>query len=359
MQTSRAGARQPVTHSSGEIITIVTRRPPGRQVVRHPRRTADHPARIDARVATPGGTIAYTEAGSGQPLLLIHGLGGTRRTWRHVIDSLAATHRVIAPDLPGHGDSDAPAGDYSLGAHAAALRDLLVALGCAAATVAGHSLGGGIAMQFAYQFPERTSRLILISSGGLGPELSPVLRAATLPGAQTVVAALARLPRGLTRRILPVMAMLPGLPARQDAGPLAEGLRGLADPRQRQGFVRTARAVIDWRGQTVSASRQLGLLGNLPVLIAWGGEDRTIPPHHHQNIARQLPEPHLVEITGAGHYPHETDPAELLPALRRFLDTTTPFRYSETRWRQLITLGAGVADSALTEPAVVTDVAAG
>jgi pimeloyl-ACP methyl ester carboxylesterase len=116
------------------------------------------------------------------------------------------------------------------------------------------------------------------------------------------------------------MAMLPGLPARQDAGPLAEGLCGLADPRQRQGFVRTASAVIDWRGQTVSAFRQLGLLGNLPVLIAWGGEDRTIPPHHHQNIARQLPEPHLVEIARAGHYPHETDPAELLPALHRFLD---------------------------------------
>src|SRR5436190_6173107 len=120
--------------------------------------------RRDARVTVAGGELAYTTAGSGEPLLLIHGLGGTRRTWRHVIDSLAATHTVIAPDLPGHGDSDAPAGDYSLGAHAAALRDLLVALGHPTATVIGHSLGGGVGIQFAYQFPDRISRLVLISS---------------------------------------------------------------------------------------------------------------------------------------------------------------------------------------------------
>jgi pimeloyl-ACP methyl ester carboxylesterase len=292
--------------------------------------------RTDARVAVPGGTLAYTAAGSGEPLLLIHGLGGTRQTWRHIIGPLAATHRVIAPDLPGHGDSDAPAGDYSLGAHAAALRDLLVALGHHSATVAGHSLGGGIGMQFAYQFPERTSRLILISSGGLGPELTPILRGATLPGAHAVVAALAQLPRGVTRRLLPVVSMLSGLVARQDARPIADGLRGLADARQRQTFVRTARSVIDWRGQSVSASRQLGLLGNLPVLIAWGSEDKTIPPLHHRAIARQLPDPHHVEIAGAGHYPHESAPAELLPAVHAFLESTAPFLYSETRWRQLL-----------------------
>jgi pimeloyl-ACP methyl ester carboxylesterase len=295
--------------------------------------------RTDARVAVPGGTLAYTAAGSGEPLLLIHGLGGTRRTWRHLIGPLAATHRVIAVDLPGHGDSEAPAGDYSLGAHAAAMRDLLVALGHPSATVVGHSLGGGIAMQFAYQFPERTSRLILISSGGLGRELTLTLRAATLPGAPTVVSALAQLPEGLTRRLLPVVAMLPGLVARQDAGPLAEGLHGLADARHRHAFIRTARGVIDWRGQTVSAAPLLGLLGELPVLLIWGSEDKTIPPHHHQSIARQLPDPQLVEITGAGHYPHETDPAALLPAIRQFLVSTTPLDYSETRWRKLFTPG--------------------
>ena len=244
---------------------------------------------------------------------------------------------MIAPDLPGHGESDAPAGDYSLGAHATALRDLLIALGHPSATIAGHSLGGGIALQFAYQFPERTQRLVLISSGGLGPELTPMLRAATLPGADSVVAGLAHLPERFTRRVLPVMSAVPGLIARQDATPVAEGLRGLAGPRQRRTFLRTARTVIDWRGQTVSASRQLGLLTDIPVLVAWGTGDETIPPRHHEAVAGQIPDPHIVEITGAGHYPHETAPEHLLPPLHQFLQTTTAFHYNEARWRGLLT----------------------
>jgi pimeloyl-ACP methyl ester carboxylesterase len=310
------------------------------------RPATDHtdPGQTDARVIVRGGSLAYTDAGSGEPLLLVHGLGGTRHTWRHVIDSLAATHRVIAPDLPGHGDSDAPAGDYSLGAHAAALRDLLVALDIPSVTIIGHSLGGGIAMQFAYQFPERTSRLVLIGSGGLGRELTPMLRAATVPGAETVVGALARLPEGLTRRILPIVARVPGLLASQDSGPLAEGLRGLADLRHRHTFIRTARAVIDWRGQTVSATRQLGLLGTLPVLIAWGSDDGTIPPHHHRTVGGELADPRFVEVAGAGHYPHETHPAALLPAIHQFLRSTEPFQHSETRWRTLLTTPARAAE---------------
>jgi len=291
----------------------------------------------EASVGISGGTLAYTTAGSGEPLLLVHGLGGTRRTWRHVIHTLAATHTVIAPDLPGHGDSDAPAGDYSLGAHAAALRDLLVALGYPTATVIGHSLGGGIGMQFAYQFPDRINRLVLISSGGLGTEVTPMLRAATLPGAQLVVEGLAHVPDGVTRRLLlPAMSILPGVVAGEDADPLADGLRGLADGRQRHAFIHTARSVINWRGQAVSAARQLSLMRDLPVLVAWGSHDKTIPPHHQQAAVRQLPHAHLLEITGAGHYPHETAPDRLLPPLHAFLTSTLPFHYSETRWRKLL-----------------------
>jgi pimeloyl-ACP methyl ester carboxylesterase len=273
-------------------------------------------------------------------VLLIHGLGGTRRSWRHLIDRLAITHRVIAPDLPGHGESDAPAGDYSLGAHATALRDLLVALGHHSITVVGHSLGGGIAMQFAYQFPERTSRLILISSGGLGPELTPMLRAATLPGAQTVVAGLAQLPEKITRSLLPVMSLVPGLVARQDARPLAEGLRCLADSRQRHAFIRTARSVINWRGQTVSASRQLALLGELPVLVVWGSQDETIPPRHHRSVAHHLPDTWLTEVHGAGHYPHETHSDQTFRTMNEFLDATQPFQYFEPQRPGLLRLAA-------------------
>ncbi|GAA3387784.1 alpha/beta fold hydrolase [Cryptosporangium minutisporangium] len=283
-------------------------------------------ARADGRIATPAGILAYTTAGTGEPLLLVHGLGGTRRTWRHLIDSLATTHTVIAVDLPGHGQSDSPAGDYSLGAHASALRDLLAALGHSSATLVGHSLGGGVALQFAYQFPERTDRVVLISSGGLGAEVSPMLRVATLPGAATLVAGLGRLPVGLTRRILPLISVVPGVIAREDARSVAEDLRGMARAQQRRAFLRTARSVIDWRGQTVSASRQLGLLADLPVLVTWGGRDRTIPPHHHRTLVQQLPDAHSLEIANAGHYPHETAPAQILPAIHAFLRTTQPYR---------------------------------
>jgi len=192
------------------------------------------------------------------------------------MQSSVACQAVVGYDLPGHGESDPPAGDYSLGAQAAALRDLLVALGHPPATIAGHSLGGGIGLQFAYQFPERTSRLILISSGGLGAELTPMLRGVTLRGAKVVVAGLGRLPEGLTRRLIPVLSLLPGLVARQDA-------------------------------------------------------------RRHQAIADHLQNAHLVEITGAGHYLHETAPDRLLPAIHAFLTSTTPFHYSETRWRDRLT----------------------
>ena len=300
--------------------------------------------RAGARIRIGERTMAYTTAGSGEPLVLLHGLGGTRQTWNRMIDALAATHTVIAPDLPGHGDSDAPAGDYSLGAHAASLRDLLVGLGHAKATIVGHSLGGGIALQFAYQFPDRVNRLVLISSGGLGPQLTPMLRGATLPGAQTVVAALARVPQPVTRRVLPlVLAMIPGLLARPDADAVAEGLRRLAHAGQRRTFVRTARTVIDWRGQAVDATEHLQQLTGLPVLLAWGSDDKTIPPHHHRAVAGLLTEPQLVEIAGAGHYPHETAADRLLPPLQRFLTSSAPFEYTEARWRQLLIPAAEAA----------------
>jgi pimeloyl-ACP methyl ester carboxylesterase len=295
--------------------------------------------RHEHRARVGDGSIAYTTAGRGELLLLIHGLGGSRRTWDQVIDGLATTHTVIAPDLPGHGESDAPAGDYSLGALAASLRDLLVVLGHGSATVIGHSLGGGVALQFAYQFPERVERLALISSGGLGPQLTPMLRAATLPGAQTVVAGLALVPRSVTGRTLAAVASIaPGLLARPDAGPVADGLRLLAHAGQRRTFIRTARTVINWRGQSVSAIQHLRQLAGLPVLLVWGSDDKTIPPRHHRDVAGLLTDPQLLEISGAGHYPQETAADRLLPALRQFLKSTAPFHYTESRWRhQLIT----------------------
>jgi pimeloyl-ACP methyl ester carboxylesterase len=289
---------------------------------------------VEDRMPLTGGAISYTKAGTGPAMLLIHGLGGTRRTWRHLIPGLARTHTVIAPDLPGHGLSDPPAGDYSLGAHACAMRDLLLTLGYPRASIVGHSLGGGVALQAAYQFPERTERVVLISSGGLGAEVTPILRAATLPGADTVVAGLSSIPTALTQRLFGV---LPALIGHSDARVLADVLRGLTDDHQRRAFLRTARTVIDWRGQTVSAGRQLGLLSEVPLLVAWGANDKTIPPQHHHALAERVPHAVTVEIPDAGHYPHETAPTQVLSALQTFLAATQPFRYVEDRFVQLLT----------------------
>lgn len=159
----------------------------------------------EGRIELSGGTIAYTIAGDGPTLLLTHGLGGSRQTWRHLIGGLSRTHTVFASEVPGHGESDPPAGDYSLGAHACALRDLLLALEYRRCSLTGHSLGGGIALQMAYQFPERIERLILIGSGGLGSEVSFFLRAATLPGAGAVIAAMSAIPAAVTNHVLAVI----------------------------------------------------------------------------------------------------------------------------------------------------------
>jgi pimeloyl-ACP methyl ester carboxylesterase len=313
--------------------------------------TAGHRGRRHATIDLPGGSIAYTIAGAGDAVVLIHGLGGDRQTWDRVVDTLALTHTVIAPDLPGHGQSDAPAGDYSLGAHATAVRDLLLALGRTSATIAGHSLGGGVGLQFVYQFPQHVDRLVLISSGGLGPEVSPLLRAATLPGASAVIAGVTRLPPSLGRTVLPLMSVVPGLLARQDVRPLARTLQTLGSSRRRRAFVHTARSVIDWRGQTVSATGHLGLLTDIPVLTAWGSDDRTIPPDHHREFSRTLPSAHPLEVPGAGHFPHETAPARLLPALCRFLRDTEAFRLDPDRWRQLLT---GSSSRPIAEPSPMT-----
>jgi pimeloyl-ACP methyl ester carboxylesterase len=139
-----------------------------------------------------GRPVMYAEAGAGPVLLLVHGMGGGYENWREVIEPLARHHTVVAPDLPGHGASPPGNGDYSIGTLAAGLRDLLLALRHQRATLVGHSLGGGIAMQLAYQFPELAERLVLVSSGGLGPEVSLVLRAAALPGSELWLTATAR-----------------------------------------------------------------------------------------------------------------------------------------------------------------------
>ena len=134
-----------------------------------------------------GDRVAYRDEGAGEVLLLIHGMGGSSASWREIVPKLSKKYRVVAPDLLGHGESDKPRGDYSLGAFAVFLRDFLDALGIPEVTVVGHSLGGGVAMQFAHQHRDYCQRLVLISSGGLGDDVGRMLRLLSLPGGELML----------------------------------------------------------------------------------------------------------------------------------------------------------------------------
>src|SRR4051795_7340434 len=202
----------------------------------------------DSRIVH-GHRRAFVLAGSGPPLLLLHGIGNSAQTWAGVIDRLAAHHTVLAPDLLGHGWSDKPRGDYSIAGYANGMRDLLSVLDLEQVTVVGHSLGGGIALQFAYQFPERCARLVLVGSGGLGPELSAGLRLATLPGAEAVLTALAGVSGALRLclRAVQELGSAAGWKGVRDLAEAGDALLALKDVEARRAFLRTLRSVVDGR----------------------------------------------------------------------------------------------------------------
>ena len=279
-----------------------------------------------------GRLITYTEAGTGPVLLLIHGMGGSYENWRAVIDPLARHHTIVAPDLPGHGRSATGAGDYSVGALAATLRDLLISLGHDSATLVGHSLGGGIAMQLAYQFPELAERLVLVASGGLGPEVSPVLRAAALPGANLFIAATAGVGRMSAPMVGRGLASV-GLRPNVDVEAVARGYASLADRDRRTAFLATLRSVIDSRGQRVDARDRLYLAGGVPVMLIWGSRDAIIPVRHGERAHEAIPGSRLEIFNGVGHLPQLEAPARFVAALEGFLEETEPAEFDAGEWR--------------------------
>ena len=282
-----------------------------------------------------GQRVSYRIAGSGPALLLLHGIANSSDTWAHVAPLLSEHHTVIAPDLLGHGESAAPRGDYSLGAHASGARDVATALGHERVTVVGHSLGGGIAMQFAYQFPERTERLVLVSSGGLGREVHLLLRAASLPGADYVLPALTsqRLV-GLGRDVGGLLARV-GLRPAGDLGVLARGFAALDNTGSRQAFLHTLRSVVEPSGQRVSAHDRLALADRMPSLIVWGERDSIIPVAHGVAAHEAMPGSRLVRFEDAGHMPQEDHPHRFAAVLGEFCAATDPARLTHDHWRPL------------------------
>jgi pimeloyl-ACP methyl ester carboxylesterase len=281
-------------------------------------------------VVLHGHRVSYRTAGSGPVLLLIHGIAGTSEQWADVAPVLAERFTVVAPDLLGHGESAKPQGDYSLGAYAAGMRDLLIALGHRRATVVGHSLGGGVAMQFVYEYPVFAERLVVVSSGGLGREVHPLLRAATLPGAELV------LPLLVHARVLGAGAAVGqvlsrfGLRAGPDIAEMARGYASLGDAEARSAFLHTVRAVIDHNGQRVSAADRLYLSSMMPALIVWGRRDPLIPAAHGEFAHGAMPGSRLEIFEEAGHFPHLDEPVRFAAVLRDFLEDTEPAQFDFT-----------------------------
>jgi len=283
-----------------------------------------------------GHEVRFRSAGSGPVILLIHGITGSSRLWEGVIPALARDHTVIAPDLLGHGESAKPRGDYSLGAFASGIRDLLLALGHDRATVVGHSLGGGVAMQFGYQFPERIDRLVLVSSGGLGREVSVLLRSAALPGAEFVLPLLvAPALRDATAAVAGFLGRL-GLRPSHDVEEMARGFASLGDLQTRQAFIHTVRGIIAWDGQRVSAMDRLYLAADIPTLLVWGEHDPMIPAVHGEQAHKIVSGSRLEVFPGAGHFPHLHDPERFTDVLLEFIAETEPAKLDHARVRELI-----------------------
>ena len=268
-----------------------------------------------------GDRIAYRDTGQGAALLLIHGMAGSSATWDGVIPQLAKKYRVIAPDLLGHGESAKPRGDYSLGAFAAWLRDLLNELGVQRATMIGQSLGGGIAMQFAYQHRDYCERLVLIGSGGLGPDLSPMLRILSAPGAEFVLPVVTRQPVLNLGNKLGSWLTSAGIQSPR-AGQMWQAYCSLSDAPTRQAFLRTLRSVVDHRGQAVSALNKLHLTADLPTLLIWGDHDRVIPVAHAYAAHDALAGSRLEVLEGVGHFPHVEAPTAVTDILESFIAST-------------------------------------
>lgn len=290
---------------------------------------------FDARfVSMHGEKIAYRDAGAGPTVLLVHGMAGSSRAWRDVMPHLARHCRVVAPDLLGHGHSATPRGDYSLGAHAAFLRDLLGVLGIERATLVGQSLGGGVVMQLAYQHPEVAERLALVSSGGLGREVSWILRALAVPGVEYVAPALfpsfvGSLGERLSRTALHIGVRAPRIAEMWDA------YSSLTSPEHRAAFFQTLHSVVEPGGQAVSARSRLYLAAAMPTLIVWGDADPIIPVSHAHAAHEAMPGSRLEIFAGVGHFPQAEEPERFTRVLCEFL-TTEPADHDPAYFRDVL-----------------------
>jgi pimeloyl-ACP methyl ester carboxylesterase len=284
-----------------------------------------------------GHDVGYRMAGSGPSLVLIHGMASSSEAWLPVIPALAERNTVIAPDLLGHGFSSKRGGDYSLGSLATAIRDLMAALGHEHATVVGHSLGGGVAMQFAYQFPQTCERLILVGAGGLGRDVNPILRVLSVPVVDVVLGPIFRRELGAVASSGLAFLRRLGIGPAPSVDEVVSAYTSLADAETRRAFFQVLRAVIDHGGQRISAHDRLYLAASKPTLIIWGERDAILPVHHAHETHAAMPGSVLQTFPGVGHYPHQDVPDDFVECVQKFLDSTEPSLNSWAQLREMLT----------------------
>jgi pimeloyl-ACP methyl ester carboxylesterase len=291
---------------------------------------------------------AFRIAGSGPAILLIHGIGDNSSTWDTVQTKLAQRFTVIAPDLLGHGKSDKPRADYSVAAYANGMRDLLAVLNIDRVTLVGHSLGGGVTMQFAYQYPQLVERIVLVGTGGVTKDVHFALRFASLPVGSEALALL-RLPGALqalqlTGRI--IGTALGSISFARDLPDVLRVLSELPEPTASAAFSRTLRAVVDWRGQVVTMLDRCYLTTSVPVQLIWGDQDSIIPVSHARMAHSAMPGSQLEIFDRSGHFPFHDDPDRFVKVVERFIDSTEPAEYDQERLRDL--LRTGISEGAIT-----------
>jgi pimeloyl-ACP methyl ester carboxylesterase len=301
---------------------------------------------------------AFILAGRGPALLLVHGICDSSRTWQDLIPVLAEDHTVIAPDLLGHGASDKPRADYSVAAYANAMRDLLSVLDVDRVTVIGHSFGGGVAMQFAYQFPERCERLVLVSTGGISREVHPLLRALSGPAGELLLPLVRLTSARVGLRAALKLSERLETDVGRDARDFARVFDVLPDREAMRAFLRTLRAVVDPRGQVVTMLDRCYLAAGIPTMLVWGSRDPVIPFAHARLARAAMPGSRLETLEGAGHFPHHTDPRWFLDVLRDFLATTAPAAHSVEAWRRLLRQGRPLQEQARAAEVLVAPIAA-
>ena len=301
---------------------------------------------------------AYVHAGDGPALLLIHGIGDSSDTWRPVFEELASRHTVIAPDLLGHGRSETPRADYTVGGFANGMRDLLAVLGVDRVTVVGHSLGGGVAAQFAYQFPERCERLVLVGSGGAGRTVSPLLRLAAVPGIEALMPFLGLPPVRLASRAGANLLRWFDTALGRDTEELLAVFDALPDTPARRAILRTLRSGVDWRGQVITMLDRAYLAEGVPTLVVWGRHDAVIPLGHGRMVHAAMPGSRLEIFDDAGHFPHHTDPGRFARLVAEFVARSKPAAFERDVWRVRLLRGT-TPESASPTPSAVPPSAQG